>query len=347
MTGGTFSSPAKVANAVSSLVFSMLSMALGDDPKPPGQNEELIVPELVDECARSMNQRYVRGALTRVDRMIPYDTLVKELKFLPDDLDILLNRLRELGLASNVEVTKERKSLSKSRWQVVYFAGEGECLSTTKSDACLAMLKITLRDLDRKLVDRENLLKRLSAEVKLAIKEKQKRKAMYALKSKKRQEKQIENIRAQRVNLEIVFESLQKVNDDKEVLQVLRKGSVEIKRVIEVHGLSVDHVAEILDEVRDQVEEVDELSNVLAGDTELSEDEAIDLNAELESLVAEETKTMDGLNQNTKENKHAVTESSPIKTAVDSAPSFEDPQHTMKPVLQRHSEKEEKTAVLN
>ncbi|RKP07262.1 Snf7-domain-containing protein [Thamnocephalis sphaerospora] len=149
---------------------------------------------------------------------------------------------------------------------------------------------VRLRETQQMLQKRETFLQtKIDTELKLAKANatKNKRAAIAALKRKKQYEGQIDKISGARMTIETQMMAIESANINLETMNAMKSGAQAIK---EIHGsMSIEQVDKTMDDIRDQMDLADEISNAiaqpLAFGAEIDEDE---LNAELEELEQEE-----------------------------------------------------------
>ena len=117
---------------------------------------------------------------------------------------------------------------------------------------------------------------------------KNKRVALAALKRKKRLEKQLQNIDNTLSTIEFQREALENANTNVETVKALGYGAKALKNVS--RQLSVDDVNELMDDISEEMQNANEISDALSGmgaafGDDMDEDE---LNAELEELEQED-----------------------------------------------------------
>ncbi|KAI9503444.1 ESCRT-III subunit protein snf7 [Coemansia spiralis] len=149
---------------------------------------------------------------------------------------------------------------------------------------------ITLRENLSMLEKRESHLQtKIDLELKRARENatRNKKAALAALKRKKLLEAQIEKISGSRMTLEAQVMTIEAANVNLETMRAMQKGAEAMKGIH--RDLDVDKVDETMDEIREQMDLANEVSEAISQPQmfgmELDEDE---LNAELEELEQEE-----------------------------------------------------------
>ncbi|OQR69886.1 charged multivesicular body protein 4b-like [Tropilaelaps mercedesae] len=147
-----------------------------------------------------------------------------------------------------------------------------------------------LREVEEMLIKKQDFLEgKVTAELETAKKNgtKNKRVALAALKRKKRFENQLKQIDGTLTTIEFQREALENANTNTSVLQVMADAAKALKRS---HAdMDVDKVHELMDDVHEQQEIANEISeaisNPVAFGTDIDEQELLD---ELEALEEEE-----------------------------------------------------------
>lgn len=147
-----------------------------------------------------------------------------------------------------------------------------------------------LRDVEEMLTKKQEFLEKKRDEELMLIKKhgtKNKRISLQALKRKKRIEKQLEQIDGTLTTIEYQREALENANTNTEVLKIMGSAAKALK--VAHNDMDIDKVEDLMDEVREQQQIADEISNVISNpiafDSGVDED---DLMKELEDLEQEE-----------------------------------------------------------
>lgn len=146
-----------------------------------------------------------------------------------------------------------------------------------------------LREVEEMLMKKQEYLERkVEAELQIAKKNgvKNKRIALQALKRKKRYEKQLQQIDGTLTTIEYQREALENANTNTEILKVMGDAAKALKGT---HDMDVDQVHDLMDEVQEQQEIANEISDAISNpvgfDRDFDEEE---LARELEELEQEE-----------------------------------------------------------
>ncbi|XP_071092025.1 charged multivesicular body protein 4b-like [Haliotis cracherodii] len=147
-----------------------------------------------------------------------------------------------------------------------------------------------LRDVEEMLMKKSDFLeKKVEAELQTAKKNgtKNKRVALMALKRKKRYEKQLTQIDGTLSTIEFQREALENASTNSEVLKVMGTAAKALKGAHD--NMDIDQVHNLMDDVAEQQEIANEISEAISNPTGLGEDfDEDDLLSELNELEEEE-----------------------------------------------------------
>lgn len=147
-----------------------------------------------------------------------------------------------------------------------------------------------LREVEEMLMKKSDFLeKKIEHELNIAKKNgtKNKRVALQALKRKKRLEKQLQQIDGTLSTIEFQREALENASTNTEVLKVMGVASKALKSAH--NNLDVDQVHDLMDDVAEQQEVANEISEAISNPVGFKEDfDEDDLMAELEELEQED-----------------------------------------------------------
>jgi len=147
-----------------------------------------------------------------------------------------------------------------------------------------------LRGIEEILVKKQEYIEKKVAEELDVIKKhgmKNKRVSLQALKRKKRMEKQLEQIDGTLTTIEYQREALENANTNTEVLKIM---GVAAKALKSTHNnMDIDKVEDLMDEVREQQQIAEEISNVISNPIGFGQDVDDDeLMKELEEMEQED-----------------------------------------------------------
>mmetsp|Transcript_20665 Transcript_20665/g.40004 ORF Transcript_20665/g.40004 Transcript_20665/m.40004 type:complete len:368 (+) Transcript_20665:1-1104(+) len=272
----------------------------------PREDDILVLPEMVEREAKALHAKMVKDALVRSDAIISYHQLLRE-GFAEDDLSLILSTLKRKGLAFDIKVPRKKdEEDSQQQQQQQQHEEEQEedegrqlCIhfatptwpKPVPADKYIAMFKLSEESLRGHVARWSHEYQQREVEAKMCVRSKaSKAKCLSVLRRKKRAEKALRSAEKQLENVEIMRESLERVESDKALVGVFRKGSKYIENVINKEGLTPEAVGEVLDDVRDAVEAGNVLGDALAERVDNAEEDNYDeLYAELEREVSAAT----------------------------------------------------------
>jgi hypothetical protein len=129
------------------------------------------------------------------------------------------------------------------------------------SDFCLIKLKLTLETLDDEILKQEEELSNLKLKVKENLKSGSRISAKTTLKRQKMVEAKLQQKLDQQMNIETLVEELLNVDSNKSVIQSYKTGVEELKS--RLSDLNTDNVEEIMDDLRDVIQESDDIGDAL------------------------------------------------------------------------------------
>jgi len=147
-----------------------------------------------------------------------------------------------------------------------------------------------LRSVEEILIKKQEYVeKKVQEEVELikANGMKNKRVSLQALKRKKRMEKQLEQIDGTLTTIEYQREALENANTNTEVLKIMGTAAKALKGAH--NNMDIDKVEDLMDEVREQQQIAEEISNVISNPIAFGQDvDEDELMKELEEMEQEE-----------------------------------------------------------
>jgi len=146
-----------------------------------------------------------------------------------------------------------------------------------------------LREVEEMLIKKQEFLeKKVDAEVEIIKKNgtKNKRVSLQALKRKKRLEKQLEQIDGTLTTIEYQREALENANTNTEVLKIMGIAAQALKGAH--NNMDIDKVEDLMDDVKEQQQIAEEISNVISNPIGFGQDvDEDELLKELEDLEQE------------------------------------------------------------
>lgn len=165
--------------------------------------------------------------------------------------------------------------------------------SITEEDAAISSLKELMDDIKSQVAAMETRIEDLTSKAKECVARNNKISALSLLKSRKLTETALEKRHATLTQLEEVAHKIQQAANQVQLVEVM-EASTGILRSLNQQVGGVDRVEEAVDKLREQMEEVDELGNVLAsaGTAAVVIDEA-ELDSELAEMEAAQKPQME------------------------------------------------------
>jgi len=165
---------------------------------------------------------------------------------------------------------------------IKYSCVAGESEPFNDGDFCLIKLKLTQETLDKEIHKQEEELVNLKLKVKELLKSGSRISAKTTLKRQKVVEVKLQQKLDQQMNIETLLEELVNVESNKSVIQSYKTGVEELKS--KLSDLNTDNVEEIMDDLREVIQESDDIGDALGAkvlNDSLDEDE---LEKELKKL---------------------------------------------------------------
>lgn len=190
------------------------------------------------------------------------------------------------------------KFLQRDKGFLVYDAhtvkliSPGERTTITEEDSTIASLKSLIQDLEQQIKVLEKKVDNLTIAARDAVSRKNKVSALATLRSKKLTETTLSKRLATLSQLEEIFLKIEQAADQVELVRVMESSAKVLGKLNKEVG-GVDRVDEVLDGLRDQMGQVDEVGNIIA---EVSQAGAVDeeeVDDELEHLENEERKKIE------------------------------------------------------
>ncbi|KAI8631925.1 hypothetical protein F5Y19DRAFT_379999 [Xylariaceae sp. FL1651] len=170
----------------------------------------------------------------------------------------------------------------------VKIRNSAEAETVSEEDSAIASLKELMEDLTRQTEVLSRRVDELNVAAQDAVRRKNRVSALAALKSKKLAENNLATRHATLNQLEEVAAKIQQAADNVQLVRVMESSTGALRSLNAQVG-GADRVDAVLDDLREQMGEVDEVGNVIAevGATAVDEGEVDD---ELEAMLAEERK---------------------------------------------------------
>ncbi|CAG8978999.1 hypothetical protein HYALB_00009901 [Hymenoscyphus albidus] len=248
---------------------------------------EFVILSIVEEAGREFEKR-VEGIRSRADRVFPRS----EMKWRFGDL------LGEGRMLSEHDFGVLLKFLQRDRGVLVYDDEtvklcQGEREEITEEDTTIVSLKTLIKDLEIQTQVLTKRVEELEITAKDAVTRKNRVAALAALRSKKLAETTLTKRHATLAQLEEVFNKIEQAADQVELIRVMEASTQALSSLNKAVG-GVERVDDVVDQLREQMSQVDEVGNVIAevgqGATVVDETEVDD---ELEAMERQEREKME------------------------------------------------------
>ena len=262
--------------------FGVLGQPGADGKMPKGRFVVITNLEtgakLFDEDTRNRTSRFERTFSKAHFRRTFEGVLGDDRPLSEADFDVLVRFLsRDKGvLATDGSTIKIR-------------ASDVEDKAITQEDTAIASLKELIEDLNKQTELLSKRIDELNLNAQQAVQKKNRVSAMAALKSKKQTEATLATRYATLNQLEEVAAKVEQAADNVQLVKVMQSSTVALKSLNAQVG-GAEKVDEMFDKLREQMDEVDEVGNVIseAGPTGTVDEAEVD--EELEAMLAEERK---------------------------------------------------------
>jgi charged multivesicular body protein 7 len=264
---------------------------------PKGLTGRFVILQNLEEAGKELIRR-AEGKRGRVERIYSRKQFaefrdVLQPKQLSDtDMDLLLRFLQR------------DKGVLVYNSHTVKWINPGETATITHEDSTIASLKSLIQDLERQTKILEKKVDELAITAREAISRKNKVSALAALRSKKLAESTLSKRHATLSQLEEIFLKIEQASDQVELVRVMESSAGVLGKLNKEVG-GVERVDEVLDDLREQMSQVDELGNIIA---EAAPGGAVDENEvddELERIDGEERKKIDDREKAEREKREA------------------------------------------
>jgi charged multivesicular body protein 7 len=257
---------------------------------PVGQ---LVVLSNLEEAGKEFKDRIAetRGRVERIysrrSFQEEFQNLLGEKKLLDSDFDILLKYL---------ERDKELLVYDKD---TVKLRAIGEEKMITQEDSTIASLQVLISDLGAQIEILESRVELFSKTAKEAVEKKNRTSALAALRSKKLAEATLGKRHAVLAQLEEVFTKIEQASNQVELIRVMERSTRVLAGLNKQVG-GVERVDDVVDKLREQMQEVDEVGNVFAEQGREGVDEG-EVDDELEAMERVEREKREAEEQKIKE----------------------------------------------
>jgi charged multivesicular body protein 7 len=170
--------------------------------------------------------------------------------------------------------------------ETIKLRATGESDVITQEDSTIASLKTLIKDLNVQTKVLETKVDELNLTARQAVEKKNRVSAVAALRSKKLAESTLVKRHATLAQLEEVFASIEQASDQIELVRVMESSAKVLKGLNKEVG-GVERVDVVVDQLREQMGQVDEVGNVIAEAEQVGVDEG-EVDDELAAMEGEE-----------------------------------------------------------
>ncbi|OTA63235.1 hypothetical protein K449DRAFT_394525 [Hypoxylon sp. EC38] len=225
------------------------------------------------------------------DRTSPFERTFSKPHFQRTFAEGLLDkqRLSEIDLEVLVKFLSRDKNVLATDGNTIKIQSSSEDTAITEEDSAIASLKELMEDLMRQTEVLSRRIDDLNAAAQDAVRRKNRVAALAALKSKKLAETNLSRRHATLSQLEDVASKIEQAADNVQLVKVMQSSTAALRSLNAQVG-GADKVDEVLDNLREQMGEVDEVGNIIAeaGPAATVDEEEVDY--EFEAMLAEERK---------------------------------------------------------
>ncbi|KAI0173273.1 Snf7-domain-containing protein [Hypoxylon sp. FL1284] len=226
------------------------------------------------------------------DRASPFERTFSKAHFQRTFADGILEkqRLSETDLEVLVKFLSRDKNVLVTDGNTIKIrkSSQAENVSITEEDSAIASLKELMEDLTRQAEALNRRIDELNIAAQDAVRKKNRISAMAALKSKRLAETDLSKRHTTLSQLEDVAAKIQQATDNVQLVKVMQSSTVALRNLNAQVG-GADKVDEVLDNLRQEMGEVDEVGNIIAEGGAVTVDEA-EVDDEFEAMMAEERK---------------------------------------------------------
>ncbi|KAL7629758.1 hypothetical protein AAE478_001281 [Parahypoxylon ruwenzoriense] len=231
-----------------------------------------------------------------VDRTSPFERTFSKTHFQRTFIEGLLEKqqqLSEVDLEILVKFLSRDKNVLITDGNTVKIrssqAAEHNTAIITEEDLAIASLKELMEDLTRQTELLSRRIDELNVAAQDAVRRKNRVAALAALKSKKLAETNLSRRHATLSQLEDVAAKIQQAADNIQLVKVMQSSTVALRNLNAQVG-GADKVDEVIDNLREQMGEVDEVGNIIAEAGPAATVDEAEVDDEFEAMLAEERK---------------------------------------------------------
>ncbi|KAI0889523.1 Snf7-domain-containing protein [Annulohypoxylon maeteangense] len=252
------------------------------DSLPRGQ---FVVLQNLDAIAKAFSEAIV-------DRTSPFERSFSKAHFRRTFAEGLLEenqRLSETDFEVLVKFLSRDKHILATDGNTIKIRNSAEDATVTEEDSAIASLKELMEDLTRQTKILNHRIDELNLAAQDAVRRKNRVAALASLKSKKQAEANLSRRHATLSQLEDVAAKIEQAADNVQLVKVMQSSTVALRNLNAQVG-GADKVDEVLDNLREQMGEVDEVGNVIAEVGPGATIDETEVDDEFEAMLAEERK---------------------------------------------------------
>ncbi|KAI1653536.1 Snf7-domain-containing protein [Daldinia decipiens] len=226
------------------------------------------------------------------DRTSPFERTFSKTHFQRTFAEGLLEkqqRLSEIDLEVLVTFLSRDRNMLATDGNTVKIRSGSEDVVITQEDSAIASLKELMEDLTRQTEVLSRRIDELNVAAQDAVRRKNKIAALAALKSKKLAETNLSRRHDTLSQLEDVAAKIEQAADNVQLVKVMQSSTVTLRSLNAQVG-GADKVDEVLENLREQMGEVDEVGNIIAESGPAATVDEAEVDDELEAMLAEERK---------------------------------------------------------
>ncbi|KAI1205802.1 Snf7-domain-containing protein [Annulohypoxylon truncatum] len=226
------------------------------------------------------------------DRTSPFERSFSKAHFRRTFAEGLLEknqRLSETDVEILVTFLSRDKNILATDGNTIKIRSTAEDVVITEEDSAIASLKELMEDLTRQTELLNHRIDELNVAAQDAVRRKNRIAALAALKSKKQAEANLSRRHATLSQLEDVASKIEQAADNVQLVKVMQSSTVALRNLNAQVG-GADKVDEVLDNLREQMGEVDEVGNIIAEAGPGATIDETEVDDEFEAMLTEERK---------------------------------------------------------
>lgn len=273
----------------SSLPWAVLSWGLRQagigapgDNLPKGQ---FVVLQNLEVAAKAFGE-------ATADRTSPFERTFSKAHFQRTFAEGILEnqeRLSDTDFEVLVKFLSRDKNILTTDGNTIKIRNSAEDTAITEEDSAIASLKELMEDLTRQTEILNRRIDELNVTAQDAVRRKNRVAALAALKSKKLAETNLSRRHATLSQLEDVAAKIEQAADNVQLVKVMQSSTAALRNLNAQVG-GADKVDEVLDNLREQMGEVDEVGNIIAEAGPAATVDETEVDDEFEAMLAEERK---------------------------------------------------------